>query len=67
MCALDLGKFTMDEGLCRGFISMALGEVSGVEDIASTIRFDSDLAEILVILAGSTKISHSYLKSSAAW
>jgi hypothetical protein len=57
----------MDEGLCRGFISMALGEVSGVEDIASTIRFDSDLAEILVILAGSHNISHTYLKASAAW
>jgi hypothetical protein len=67
LCTLTLGKFTMDEGMCRGFISMAIGDVNGIEDLSVAIRFDSDLAEILVILAGSNKISHSYLKQSASF
>ena len=67
LCSLTLGQFTMDEGICRGFISMALGDVSGIEDIASAIGFDADVAEILAVLSGKMNLSHAFLKASGAF
>jgi hypothetical protein len=57
----------MDEGFCRGFISMALGNVNAVEDLSSAIRFKEDVAEVLVTLAGSQKLTHAYLASNVAF
>jgi hypothetical protein len=64
ICQFSIGRFIMDEGYCQGFISMALGDIYGIEDLCSAIRYDADIAEVLAILAGSTNISYSYLKQS---
>ena len=48
----------MDEGFCRGFLSMARGKIDGIEDLANKIGFDEDVAEVLTILAGSSTLTH---------
>lgn len=57
----------MDEGFCRGFLSMSTGKIDGIEDLATQIHFDEDVAEVLVILAGSNSLTHSYLKQSTSF
>jgi hypothetical protein len=46
---------------------MSLGKMNGIEDIAIHAHFDADVAEALVVLAGSDSITHSYLKQSSAF
>ncbi len=61
-----LGQF--NEAYGRGFISMACGEVDSIEDIASAVKFDADIAEGLSFIAASATInvSFSQLMSSAS-
>ena len=56
LCNLSLGRFNMDEGFCRGFLSMASGSIEGIEDLANQIRYDADVAEVLVMLAGGNEL-----------
>lgn len=67
MARLRLPGFQLEESHCRGFISMALGQVQNVEDICSAIKFDADTAEVLVTLTGSSDINHTSLKTSSSF
>ena len=48
----------MDESYCKGLISMAKGKMEGIEDLSSDMNYDPDIAEILVLLAGSHSLTH---------
>ena len=41
--------------------------MDGIEDLASEIRYDADIAEVLVLLAGSHSLTHPQLKASTAF
>lgn len=43
--------FRIEETLGRAFCSMAIGEIQNIEDLASALNFDTDVAELLVQLA----------------
>ena len=65
MAKLKVQGFRIEESHCRGIISMALGRVANVEDICTTIKFDPDIAEILVKLSGGENVNSTFLKSSS--
>ncbi|CAG9334001.1 unnamed protein product [Blepharisma stoltei] len=67
MSRLHSPGFQIEESHCRGFISMALGQVQNIEDICSAISFDADIAEVLVTLSGNDDLNHTTLKTSSSF
>lgn len=59
--------FRIEESYCRGFISMAMGQVSNVEDISNALKFNPDIAEVLVLVSGNYLLNHTALKTSGSF
>ena len=50
-------KYTPEENIVRGIISLATGDVDSIEDIAQAVNFDEDIAEGLAFVAASVTIN----------
>lgn len=59
-----LNAFKIEENLCRGFISMVKGQLANIEDVSLALKFDADLAEVLVSISGNPTLNHTNLKTS---
>jgi len=62
------GFLPLPESVVRGLISLATGEVDSIEDVASALKFDPDVAEGLAFVASSFTIDvdHAALGSSSS-
>ena len=62
------GSLSIDESIARGLMSLATGEVDGIEDVAEALGFDPDVAEGLAFICSSvtTDVKHSQLSASSS-
>ena len=67
MAKLRHAGFRLEESHCRGMISMSQGLVNNVEDICASIKFDPDIAELLVRVSGSSNLNITWMKSSSVF
>lgn len=59
-----LNAFRIEENLCRGFISMVKGQLANIEDVSLALKFDADVAEVLVSISGNQTLNHTNMKTS---
>ena len=65
---LEDGFLKLPESVVRGLTSLATGEVDSIEDVATALKFDPDVAEGLAFVASSVTIDvdHKALNSSSS-